>query len=407
MNIKQIGAISLASLALIACNDDDKDNRSAAKLDGTFNAVVQTSTYGVGSEVQIIGVNDTDESEPFSVSTPILNQDATDFIVSGNDVQFYQIGRFGFDTLQQFNVDTPSIANYTYSLKLNAEDTSGNTQAMAFASDTKAYMPRLGENKVWIVNPQAETEVDFYIDALDLSAYDDADGSPDSVDVAISNGRVFVLMQRLESYVPTTAYVAVFNETTGEEIMTANGTETMKGIQLSVRNPRGFLEVSSNTIAVVGSGDPYGGPRGRSPLYDGGVEEINTQSLTSSIVLDDGDEDNHPYGFFRTAVYSTPNVIYFAGEVTYDSEGNYVGSTSLYKIDLSQTDAEAEELTDFAGTDITFLKISPNGKLWVGIASYVDGQTRIEVLDNEDTIEETISLAKSPRNIAFIDAIEE
>ena len=95
-------------------------------------------------------------------------------------------------------------------------DDSSNPYEMHFVSDSKAYILRYGSPSIWIVDPSvsAADEENFKIGEINLGAYDD-DGIPNMSTGLISNNKLFVVMQAMDSnYVPGDAYLSVMDMTT-------------------------------------------------------------------------------------------------------------------------------------------------------------------------------------------------
>lgn len=179
---------------------------------------------------------------------------ASDTVITTYGSDLYQIGRFGTDTITRFDPIDTSAFDYQYSVNKDGEEGSANPQAIAFLNDTKAYLTRYGSNSMWIINPSATNEQDFFVGEIDFSAYDD--DVPNMTDAMILGDRLFVLLERLEGFNPTkVAYLAVIDTNTDTEILTNQGSDGLAGIELNVVNPTA-LQYNSETgeIYVVGRG---------------------------------------------------------------------------------------------------------------------------------------------------------
>ncbi|MDX1506312.1 MAG: hypothetical protein R3221_11385, partial [Spongiibacter sp.] len=286
-----------------------------------------------------------------------------------------------------------------YTTQANAEDPTGNAQRMAFVSNEKAYITQYRTQQVLIVNPSAQTEAEFIIGSLDLSAYADADanGAPEASAAMIVDGKLFVVLQRLVNYSPAedgvSAYVAVFDTATDTEIDTNPNDEPSapKGIELSTRNPGKLVYRDGVGLFLQSIGDAYASSRnGRTPGYTGGISKIDTETYSVELIVDDGDNDNHPYGFISNLAIVDANNGYFVG---YEGWMN----TSLYHFNPSTGAATA--VTAYANIDMRTIEADAAGNLWIGIAD--SASPRIEVLDGQQSLLRTINLIQNPTEILF------
>ena len=259
------GDIGPFAVTIIA-TDDSKD-----RLTGELNvqvsvgdvkdtpsfAVVQTVAPDYsGSEV--VTVDPTTQQ----VTKGYYIKDGSDYTVRSYQQDVYHIGRFNIDTVSKYNADALDTAVWTYTTQDTADSSSRNPYDIISVSDTKAYILRYGSSKVWIVNPQATSAEDFKTGELNLEAYvpdDNTNDTPRPSSGTIVDGKLFIALQRLsDSYAPNTAYVAVFDIETDEELETnANSDDTVKGIPLTGLNPLNNSVVSQDGVVYVTTRNSY------------------------------------------------------------------------------------------------------------------------------------------------------
>jgi len=194
--------------------------------------------------------------------TPVLSGCAfragADIQVATDGTSVYEIGAGLLDSISQFDVDSLE-ENYRYSVK--GLDVSANPQDIEFLNNNKAYVIRYDSSSLWIVNPSATTEEDFYLGEINLSAYGsyhsyDADSGVQMIDAEIVDGKLFVLLQRLQdASAPLDAYVVVIDTESDTEISTGQGADGFDGIRLDVGDTqRLFFNEETNDVMVIGRG---------------------------------------------------------------------------------------------------------------------------------------------------------
>ena len=284
------GLALLGLLALSACSSSDTPTTTVDMNTSSFAfASTRASDYSAYrvDRISLTNGNTVVGSYPATSSDSVITTD-------GKDV--YQIGRFGTDTITRFDPVDTSITDYQYSVNQDG-DASANPQAIAFLSSAKAYVTRYGSNALWIINPDATSEEAFKIGEIDLSAYDD-DGIPNMTNAIIVGNKLFVLLERLEGFVPSkVAYLAVIDTETDTEIQTNQGSDGLAGIELSVVNPTALqYNETTGEIYVVGRGNYFENSAVTTDFHSGGIEVIDPDSYEHSVLLDDGtDADNQGY----------------------------------------------------------------------------------------------------------------
>ena len=319
----------------------------------TAVAATTAADFASGAHALISG----DASGQFS-SLNNLDATSSDITVATYGNHFYRIERQGGgNSITKYAIDAPQTVIWQYSVNETANPAVlSNPHDMIFVSETKAYVLRYNKTKVWIVNPSATSEADFKIGELDLSAYGAVDGTPEMETGFIANGKLYIVLQRLEGVsqqVVNDAYIAVFDVTSDQEIDVNIPGDALKGIPLAVRNPTGiaYLPVS-NTLFVQGSGSFF-------PVkYVGGIETIKLADYTKDLILDDGDDLSHPYGLITSLAVVSPDLLYFVGYESYRVN-------TLYAMDIVNKTISPVNVSQLIGGQIQNLAVDPQGLLWV------------------------------------------
>ncbi|MCK4786130.1 MAG: hypothetical protein KAV87_20400 [Desulfobacteraceae bacterium] len=266
-------------------------------------------------------------------------------------------------------------------------DPSSNPHGLVFLNSEKAYLFRYGTTKAWIIDPSTTTEAGFKIGELDLSSYADGDGIPEMETGVIVDGKLFIILQRLDRnafWAPLNTYVAVFDTSTDTEIDTGSP-DAVLGIPLEVKNPLSIQYLEANdTIYVQGAGDFF------TPEYSGGIESIDPDTYDTSLILDDGD----PYGNISGMAIVSATKGYFVGYAGW-------GDTTLYTFDPSTgtvgSAVSGLEHKNIAGME-SGIYPDKNNMLWV--CNQTDA--RVDILDiTTDTIDESVSTVLNPLRVVF------
>jgi len=320
----------------------------------TALAATTAADFGSGAYSVITG----DANGQFSSINHLKMQLDSDLTIATYGQYFYIIGQqFAGNNITKFAINDPEVPIWQYSVNESATPlVLSNPHDMIFVSETKAYVLRYNKTKVWIVNPSATTEAGFKIGELDLSAYGAVDGTPEMDTGFVADDKLYIVLQRLEGtsqQVENDAYIAVFDVATDQEIDANIPGDTLKGIPLTVRNPTSIAYLpASNTLYVQGSGSFF-------PVkYVGGIESINLADYTRTLILDDGDDLLHPYGLITSLAVVSPELLYFVGYESYQSN-------TLYAMDISEKAVSPVSVPQLIGGQIQDLAVDPQGLLWV------------------------------------------
>ena len=436
-----------ATLALSACssNDDaatsDENTANADILETDDSAAMEADNTTIDTDGD--GINDAEDPEPNNpdnngVATDVGNTQALAFaatasfptgqierisisdgyVVNGtypateSDIRVetdgsavYQLGRFQLDSLTKFDALDTSVVDYQFSL--NGEETAVNPSDVIFVNDTKAYVLRYGSPTIWIINPSAQSEAEFKVGEMDISAYDpdttDEDSSLYADSAVIVDGKLFVLMQRLTEFKPIeTGYVAVFDVETNTEIDTGKGqADALKGIPLNSLNPTN-IRYNENTdeIYVTGRGNLFvelnmlpGDP------YTGGLFALDNSTYDLSQLLDDGDEGNNQGFIEHTLVLSDEKG--YVSLYTGSDPVTFAGLNRIHTFNPS-TGEIGGEVSAVADLPVSLLSMGSDGTVWVGINGDAPGFTRLDPV-NDTAVEPFVATSFSPINVIFLD----
>ncbi len=332
-----------------------------------------------------------------------------DLVPSGSDMTvaaygeyFYRMERSGANNITKFHVDQPTAAVWQYSTE--EDETGSNPHDLIFVNESKAYLLRFGSSTLWIVNPSATSEADFKTGEIDLSAYADEDGNPEMHSGVIVGDFLYVTLQRIDfsggwgNYVYHTPWVAVFKTSDDTEVNTGKGDGTRKGIPLPMENPGAIQYLASNhTVYVQGVGQ-------YTNQYTGGIATISPTSYESTLILDDGDATDHPYGAISGMAIVSPTKGYFIGYAAW-------GDNTLYTFNPSDPDPAGTVVSGLENLSIggmeTGVYTDQNSMLWICASAY-DAETwsltdpKIIILNTStDEIDETINTNLTPLRVVF------
>lgn len=291
---------------------------------------------------------------------------SSDFSVSAGD-KLYHLGRDKHHTVTQYDFSSPDSANWTCSSN-DIGEASSNPYKIIEISDTKAYVIRYDQTKVWIIDPSAKFASEYKTGEIDLSHYAASTGdftstSLDMNDGVIVGGYLYISMQRLRDggsseYGPTRNYankskVAIIDIATDLEVdSTPNNQTDEKAVTLQSSNVQS-LSVFNGAIYAASRGD-YG-------TQYGALEVIDTNDHTVSTLVSGSVDQGHILdvtAIDTNSIYFTADFSGYVGEV-------YQSNQALYKFNGSQIEtiinkSEAKEIAEIEKDD--------NNKLWVAIS---------------------------------------
>lgn len=303
----------------------------------------------------------------------------SDYALATYGEHFYRIGRYSFDSITKYSIHSPKNAIYTYSTN-DPGQLYSNPYDIIFVSETKAYVIRYGDTKIWVINPSAKNQNSFKIKDINLSAYADADGVPEMSAGVIVNGKLYVTLQKLdEDWAPSnTSSVIVIN---------TNTDKVEREIPLQTTNIGSIVYHPDAGLFVQGDGDKLCFaclPKKKS----GGIEKINiADNSTEVIVWDNGD-----YGLNKFAI-ADANTAYVTKYYGWGDQG-------VYKLDLNTKTLSSQPLDGLDHVEIRNLTVHEN-KLWVSVAGHANPRINLYDLPSEQPAGQ-LSTAFYPEEVKFI-----
>ncbi|MFV9691457.1 MAG: hypothetical protein ACNY01_10905 [Desulfobacteria bacterium] len=234
-----------------------------------------------------------------------------DVTVAAFGQYYYVMERSDQNRITKFDVTELNADIWQYSTRDAGDVDESIPQDMIFVDENKAYLLRYGSDTAWIVNPSAADEADFKIGTLDLSPYQEGDGIPEMCSGVIVGTKLFITLQRLDAASdPGVAYIAVFDTATDTEIDTGKGADGMLGIPLAIEVPGAIQYLGETGLIYVQGGGRY---RSESVQYTSGIETVDLDTYDTEIVLDDGDNADHPYGHITGMAVISADKGFFVG----------------------------------------------------------------------------------------------
>jgi sugar lactone lactonase YvrE len=239
-------------------------------------ATVKPAGQGEQDRLGIILTSDFTNTGAYSTVTldkprvvrPDLGETYSDAVGRVFQNRFYVVNRLGQDNLQMINPATGT------SIAACSIDNGSNPQDIAFASENKAYVSRMKDGIVTIVDPTVSSTCSgFKRGRIDLNEFSDADGSPELGRMLIVGERLYVAALRLDrnrSFVPAApGWIAVIDTTTDTLVDVDPETPEIDAIKLAGENPFGLVyDPPSDKIWVWETGR-------FSVPDDGGIEAID------------------------------------------------------------------------------------------------------------------------------------
>lgn len=393
--LSRLLSLALCGFIIVGCSDDD-------------SIVITPCTENTGAPIVAIAARAADYSagqiqvRSRIEDTHLCNYPATnsDIDVATDGTSIFQLGKYEQDSLSKYSLANDSTPVYQFSLL--GEESTANPYQVIFASETKAYVIRYGSDKIWIIDPSASTEANFKTGELDISAYDS--DAPNANGAVLLNGKLFVLMERLDGFnVTKQGYIAVFDTTTDTEIDTGQGTaDGLMGIALGVSNPTGLQYSESNDLLyVIGRGNYFGtynttdnNDENDVDRFSGGLVTIDPESYAASLLLDDGTETENQ-GFFIKLVTVSADKSYLV-----TNTGTYSGTSTLRSLHSTTGILDAGSIAGLASKDIAAIALSPENQLWVGVNDTAPRIDKIDIVTNQ--VSGSFESTLVPINFVFI-----
>lgn len=410
-------ASSLLIVALSACSSSDDDSSiedlvnadSGTQTDADNSTIVTTCEAANDSETAsaadapyfaFASTRAADFSAGFyeriSIGDTIELSGCTDSIASSDNVadtdgvNLFGIGRFQQDNITRYNAESLE-ADYQYSV-VGEDGVASNPYDIAFVSESKAYVARYGTTQVWIVNPSAASQEEFFIGEIDLSPYD-TDGAAEMSQAVIVGDKLFVLMQRLKEFSPSIdGYIAVIDTNTDTEIATGQGEDGLNGIRLPMRNGmQMFFNEATNDLVVASTGDAFNDEAELADKLTGGVLLVDATDYSVDVLIEDD-----ALGEFVS------NVVIASADKGYVVSFTGFGTSFLRAFNPSTGIVDIDPLAEFNGVDITTLQVGPSGNVWVGRADAAENGFDLINPADDTLIGDRVRTELVPGSLVFV-----
>lgn len=379
----------MTTILLSGCLDDDT-NTATAVFEGALFTTVSSDFQS--SDLVAVGID-------YQTTENLNPQAFSDITFSMGEDSLYFINRSGQNNIVKYNQDTLGDTEWQYSTNNpDIENQESNPYQIVEKSAESAFVIRYNTGEIWQVDTTAESDVDFKVSEIDLSEFD-ADGIPEMVAGTMYNGILYITLQRLTNYkADQDSYLVAFDTNNSNTALDLSpNDDSTTAMVLNVRNPK-ELELIGNELYVAAVGryaisDWDTGDILEPIQYVGGIEKINLDTLESEVIVDDGDQDSHPYGqIYSVSVFD--NDLVFTGY-------NFWGSLNTYVQSENNTPVIFDESIN--GLDIRFAKFDSIGQLWVGIGDAANPRTLVYTKNEEGVYEvtQTVLTTLLPNSILF------
>ena len=339
-------------------------------------AVMTTTVYATG------GLSSLDLDTNTAVNDHLTIH--SDAVVRTYRDKVYVLNRLGQDNVIVLNGDdlqTP-LTQYSTGNGTNPHD-------IAFVSEEKAYISRYGRTHLLVVNPVTGDS----LGTVDLSTFADADGLPETSQLAVHGAHLFAACHRLDrenGWVPTEfSAIAVVDVTSDQLVDVDPDAEGTQGIVMTGSNPAG--------AALRGSRWYLSAVNTYTDLTDGGIEVIDLANLRSEgIVLDETTAGGNPGSLVMTSESHGYAVI---------TDENFVNSVK--RLDLA-TQSVSPGLEGLSGGFVPGLGLFGTRLFVLDQGSFADpASAGVNVYDvnSNDLLAGPISMGLPPSSIAFLGSV--
>ena len=200
---------------------------------------VIASVFG-GSIIMSLSDYETGNMAVYDIETGTLSDNVlaqySDTYVKTDGKYLYTIEAKGADNISKYDMSDLAAGSHIYQYSVGENV---NPHDMVFV-DAKAYVILYGSPKILVVNPDASDEASFITGEIDISAWADADGSPEAHMGFVYDGMVYVVLQMYDliSYTNGEAVLLKIDPLTDTIVDMDDNTEGIQGIELVVKNPQ-------------------------------------------------------------------------------------------------------------------------------------------------------------------------
>ncbi|MFT5757486.1 MAG: hypothetical protein ACI9LM_002220 [Alteromonadaceae bacterium] len=326
-------------------------------------------------------------------------KDASGYTLSSYKSDIYHIGQYKIDTIAKYNADDLESEIWNFSTQDNQDSITRNPYALISVDESKAYLLRYGSSKVWIVNPQATQPENFRIGELDLSAYvatNNSKETPHPAAAVVVDGKLYIAMQRLaDSWAGNTAYVAVFDVTTDQEIETnANTDDDVMGIPLKGINPRSIISTNDHVYVTTSNTTKH------PDLTLSRIEKIDVSNFMLTTVISADQIEGNVSALISSSVIVSAEKGYL---VASDLSPAWQNESTLYEFNPSTGTIINKNVLYSEIVNISSLALDEANFLWIGIRD--PAESGVDVMNTTTNTFETPRLVTefNPGKIIFIE----
>lgn len=390
--MKKIASLFIAASLLVGCGGESNNNKRITE--GSYAVQMVASDYGSAQVAigNILGDR--------TATQELLISDKSDYTISTFKNYLYHIGTYNIDTVERFDTTQGVIASdWSYGTNHNDEGSS-NTYKLIQQNETNGYLIRYGSSSILQVDPSATLEKDFVKAEIDLSEYNvEGTSVPNMNDAVIFNNHLYVAMQRLDaSWTPSTAYIAVIDIATNQELDTNPQQSGLKGIPLNYTNTSTIVE-HNGSIYAAGRGD-YGSDTGGLDKIDATTYAVTTL-IGGTSFPELNDPDNNTYYHVRDVAVVSDQLAY----ATLSIEAGWPNPNTSKIATINPTTGELgllDTVTELDGKEISDINIDANDRLWIGIANADEAGIYVLDTDTNTLNGEFIDLEMPVKQIEFL-----
>jgi len=285
------------------------------------------------------------------------------------------VQRLGVDSILVLDPESLDIVE-EYSVEAGS-----NPYDLVVVAEDRAYITRYGLDQMLIVEPLTGTE----LGTVDLSEYADDDGIPESSGMAYLDGKIYVLIDRLDrdnDWTPVgDSYLVIIDAYTGD---------IEDEVELSKTNPYGAPEYSQAIGKfVLAEADDFSTLEGGIELFD-----PSDNSLSGIIVT----EQELGGNVTKALIVSETK-----GYATIGVKGDDGNNTHIVTFN-PETGEKLDTLLEAEGWSYSDMMLIPNGtELW--IADRTSDNPGVRILDTEtdrEITDDPIDVGLQPSAIGFV-----
>lgn len=319
----------------------------------------------------------------------------TDLGVTVYNDSIFVFGKYGADWLARFELGNTRMPVYQYSL-VGPEEESRNPRDIVIVNNDVGYVFRYSATTSWIIDPSPQNEASFKIGSIDLEPYMTGSNPPNPVQAVIDGTAMYVLLEQANGWM-----YDLPGKLLEFDISTPATPVIVDELTLKVISPN-IMVLYGTDLYIAGWGILGWSKDGHTPV--GGIEKVDTLSMSSVLLVDDDDGTNtfgNPYTYdgatMDIAVVSdTVGFIYFA-------EWNDPAVYKIYKFNPA-TGAVDDTVAVLDGINLSKIAQGPDGLLYCSASAWfgIGTAAGIYTVDTA-TLEVTgpVSVGLEPIGFAF------